>query len=151
MKLIAALALLIQAANPSLAPSRSQDYSQALVQFAEQEGVDPLLVESVIFHESRWRSSAFRKENNGSCSVGLGQINIPGCDPTKIALLKNPLTNIRRVVRHLSLCREVCPKARKPKKCVHHGWVGLYNPGDPTYVARIMRRVNDHAARLDLR
>lgn len=120
-------------------------YSQAVVQSAAKEKVDPWLVEAIIFNESRWRSGSFRQESNGTCSVGLGQINVPDCNPDRIARLKEPETNIGQVARFLVRIQELCPRVWPKKKCVHGGWVGLYNSGDPTYAKRVLLRTKEHA------
>ena len=118
-----------------------------MVQSAAQEKVDPRLVEAIIFNESRWVAGAFHAESNGTCSVGLGQINVVDCDPAKMAALRDPVVNIRRVAAHLAAIKKFCPKVRPYKKCVRRGWIGLYNPGDPTYARRVLRRAQQRAHR----
>lgn len=147
MLLLQALALSIMLANPGLNRTQAEGYSKALLTRANENNLDPWLMEALITKESRWISTAVRRENNDSCSVGLGQINLPVCDPAKVAQLQAPLENIRRTARHLALARDLCLKVWPEKKCSQNGWVGLYNPGNRTYAKDVLRLMEEHRAR----
>ncbi len=147
MQLLQALALSILVTNPGLNPVQAEVYSKALVEQAEKNNLDPWLMEALISKESRWNAMALRREENGSCSVGLGQINLVVCDPVKVTWLQAPLENIRRTARHLAMGREICPKIKSEKKCSQNAWVGLYNPGNRTYASDVLHLMEEHRAR----
>lgn len=150
MQLLQALALSVMLTNPGLNSTQAEGYSKALIERAKENNLDPWLMEALISKESRWIASALRREDDGSCSVGLGQINLTVCDPAKVAALQAPYENIRRTTRHLALARDICTKVRSEKKCSQNGWVGLYNPGNRTYASDVKRLMEEHRARYNL-
>src|SRR6266404_7552652 len=133
-----ALALAISASNPGVSLTLATSYSTVLVTEARKNELDPWLPYAIIRHESRWSANVLRQETDGSCSVGLGQINVPGCDPARMAPLRDPAENIRRTTKLLHLMKMLCPKVWRKKKCVQGGWIGLYNPGDSFYSKTIL-------------
>lgn len=147
MKLVEALVASIMLVNPNLNSTQAEGYSRQLISQASENNLDPWLMEALITKESRWISTAIRREGDGSCSVGLGQINLKSCDPVKVAELEGPLENIRRTARHLAIIRDLCPKVRPKKKCSQLAWIGLYNPGSRTYAKSVLLLMKEHRVR----
>lgn len=125
--------------NPGLSEPQALIYAQQVESQTTEQGVDPWLVDAIIERESKWRRTVFRREHDGSCSVGLGQINVRNCDPQKTDRLRDPLENIRRTTLQLAMIKKICPKVWKKNRCQGLGWVGLYNPGDRRYARAIQR------------
>lgn len=150
MQLLQALALSVMLTNPGLNNTQAEIYSRWVLEFSNKNDLDPWLVEALISKESRWKATAVRRETNGSCSVGLGQINLTVCDPVKVTALQDPLYNIRRTAKHLALAREICPKIKAEKKCSQGKWIGLYNPGNRTYASDVLHLMEEHRARYDI-
>ncbi len=144
MLLQATLSLLIQQSNTSLPPKVVENYAHVLADTAERHDLDPLLLEAIVHIESRYKANAIHYENDGSCSVGLGQINVRECTPGVVDRLTSPTLNLERAAFILVKAKEICPKVRK--NCAKLGWVGLYNPGDRTYSSRIRQTMKEHRA-----
>jgi hypothetical protein len=134
MILEAALALEIQRVNPRLPECTVDRYAQLVVDEAQKRGVDPWVVFALVTVESRWISSAMRYEGDGTCSVGLGQINVRDCASDRVEKLKNPYTNLRVVVGRLGYLQDFCKR-----DCAGLGWLRGYNPGSRRYVSFVVQ------------
>jgi hypothetical protein len=81
-----------------------------------------------------------RRERDGSCSVGLGQINTR-CGSSDVEILLSARNNISRMGYFLARIRRACRR-----DCANLGWLRAYNPGDPAYLAAVQAYVrNAHA------
>lgn len=125
-----ALAMEIQRYNPALPEVTRLQYAEWVVEEAESKGLDPWVFHGIIATESRWAYYAFRRENDGSCSVGLGQINVK-CTSPRAKSLKDPHENIKTMGSFLSTLKATCAH-----HCDGLGWLKRYNPGDSAYVPK---------------
>jgi hypothetical protein len=107
--------------------------------------VDPDLIMAIAHVESRGQADIVKHESNGSCSVGLGGINVPGCDPVVVEHLKSPDANVRAIAVILDTNRTYCKEHPDNEACKRGGAIALYNPGDKGYLKRV------HAARKQIR
>jgi len=135
-----ALAQAIRQSNPGLSEARAAQYAEWVFHEAHTNKLDPWLIQAIVHRETHWRSGSVRHENNGSCSVGLGQVNTR-CDEASVQPLLNPQYNLHRVGRLLSLMRSLCKK-----DCKRLGWVRMYNPGSREYLAAIKEAVKNYHA-----
>lgn len=84
---------------------------------ARAAGVDPSTLAVIIWHESRGRSGEVFHERDGACSIGLGGIRVPGCEPARVQQLKSPAYNIRMAAKILRANERWCKK-RRDRQCV---------------------------------
>ena len=141
MLIEAALIIEMHRSNPAMDDKTAEAYAGWVVEESENHKLDPWLVYSLVHVESRWKTSAFRLEGDGTCSVGLGQINVPNCDPWTIERLHDPHHNLKTVTLRLDLLRRICRK-----KCEGIGFVRGYNPGDRSYlrlIGQVLERCHD--------
>ncbi len=103
---------------------------------AQEFHQDPWTMAAIVFAESRGLSSVVKYEQDGSCSVGLAGINVPGCDAAAVAHLLLSQANLRAEAILLSKGDAYC-HAHKTAVCRRGGAVALYNAGDRKYAARI--------------
>lgn len=129
MLLETALLLEIRSTKPTLKEQTAQMYTQYVLQEADRQVIDPWVFHGIIKIESEWTSKAFRKEGDGSCSIGLGQINVKCDDKKRIAELSDPKKNIEAMGSFLGRIKNTCRK-----KCDGLGWLVRYNPGNHQYV-----------------
>ena len=129
------LSAAIQASNPSLPPQRRDKFTNWVLEEARERNLDPWVFQAIIHQETRWTATAVRREHDGSCSVGLGQINTR-CGSEEVATLLNPHNNIKRMGKFLSRIRRACRR-----DCAGLGWLRAYNPGDAAYLAAVQAAV----------
>jgi hypothetical protein len=141
MLLEAALTLEIQRTNPKVPTPTAQDYTRWVLEQAQERDIDPWVFHAIIHIESRWSYWAFRKEQDGTCSVGLGQINVK-CDSPRAKELKDAHTNILAMGEFLGHLKDKCHQ-----KCDNLRWVIPYNAGNPEYIGWVRKRVGDEHAR----
>lgn len=136
---IFALVLAIQDTNPKLSKETALEYAGWVKEASDQSGIDPWLFHAIIKHETSWNNNkSVRHETDGTCSIGLGQINLKYCWSKKRDILLNPHYNILLMGETLFYMKGFCKK-----NCANYGWLRYYNPGDPTYAfmaKREMRR-----------
>jgi hypothetical protein len=137
MLLEAALALEIHRTNPAVSETTAKQYAHWVVAEAAPQGIDPWVFHGIAFHESRWTAGAVKHEGNGTCSVGLGQINVKDCNSNRISVLKDPRLNIRAMAILLGKLKKNCQT-----NCGELGWIRGYNAGDTTYVPTIRQKVD---------
>ena len=130
------LALAIRASNPAVSPDRAQVYAKWVQHEAARRHLDPWLFQAIIDRETRWTPQAIRHESDGSCSVGLGQIN-GSCVESNTSALLDPHINIERMGLMLSRMRSSCRH-----DCEHLGWARAYNPGSPAYFEAVRKAVD---------
>ena len=70
--------------------------------------VDPATLGAIVFLESRGQPHLVSEERNGSCSVGLGMVNVPDCDPVRISALQDPAFNLRAAALALRANQRWC-------------------------------------------
>jgi hypothetical protein len=137
-----ALMLEIQRTNPRrVDENKAALYSGWVVEQAREHNLDPWLLHSLIYVESRWVAKVVRLEGDKSCSVGLGQINVADCNEQKIRKLQDPHENLRHIGARLELLQRTCKK-----NCEGLGWLQGYNPGSKSYVRlveTVLRRCHD--------
>lgn len=78
---------------------------------------EALTLAAIVHVESRGQPGLVGVEKNGSCSVGLGMVNVPDCDPDKIQSLKDPVTNIRTSAKILRATRSWCATHPRDRHC----------------------------------
>lgn len=139
-----ALALAIRQTNPKVDHARADKYAAWVVEEADKRALDPWLFQAIIYTESRWTARVVRVEGDGSCSVGLGQINLARCEKDKIEELKEPQTNLQRMGEFLERIRSTCRY-----KCDGLGWLRAYNPGSKKYVPAVAAALERYHARFD--
>jgi len=72
--------------------------------------VDHLTLAAIVWHESHGRPGEVFQEKDGACSVGLGGIRVPACDPNRAAELRDPSKNLRAAATILGANRLWCQK-----------------------------------------
>jgi hypothetical protein len=138
MSLLLQLALAIGSTNHALPPRKVRELAAVVVEQASQGQLDPWLIYEIVYRESRWTPSALRREWDGTCSVGLGQINTR-CDKGFIAPLFDPVVNLRKIGEYLVHFRKTCSH-----ECENGMWLRGYNPGSSTYAPEILAKVSKH-------
>lgn len=131
MLIEAALAMEIQRTNPKLDDKVSQKYARLVVEEATARDLDPWVFHGIIHTETRWKAGIIVHEHDGTCSIGLGGINVKKCDSPRARELRDPQRNIQAMGSFLSTIRA---------RCAHHcdglGWLRAYNGGDREYVPK---------------
>jgi hypothetical protein len=134
------LAAAIQHSNPRLSPRDRAHYASWVREEARAHNLDPWIFHALINRETRWTATAVRHEGDGSCSVGLGQINVP-CTAVAMQPLLDPRTNIHRMGSFLAKIRGACTRG-----CASLGWLKQYNPGNAEYLSAVQADVRKHHA-----
>jgi hypothetical protein len=106
---------------------QAHKYAVWVLADAKQYHLDPWIFVAIVQRETRWVNGLVRYESNGSCSVGLGQINL-SCDSPEIAPLRDARTNLQRMGQFLNHIRSSCKN-----NCRDLGWLRAYNPGSAEY------------------
>jgi hypothetical protein len=101
-------ALVLQVLKPWLA---------LIVATASAEHVDPRTLAAIVFLESRGQPHLVSNERNGTCSVGLGQVNVADCDPVKMSALHDPAYNLRVSAKILKANRRWCRRHPSEWRC----------------------------------
>jgi hypothetical protein len=101
-------ALVLQVLKPWLA---------LIVAMASAERVDPRTLAAIVFLESKGQPHLVARERNGTCSVGLGQVNVPDCDPMKISSLHDPAYNLRVSAKILKANQRWCRRHPSEWRC----------------------------------
>lgn len=109
-----------------------------IVTEAKAVGVDPLKLAAIVHTESRGQAGVVRHETNGSCSVGLGGVNVPDCDPVAVAHLQQAQVNLRAAAVILKRGEDWCRDHPAWAACRRGGPIAMYNPGDRAYPKRVM-------------
>lgn len=104
---------------------------------AKAVGIDPLKLAAVVHTESRGQAGVIRRETNGSCSVGLGGVNVPDCDQVAVDHLLQAQANLRAAAVILKRGEEWCHARPTWAVCRRGGPIAMYNPGDRAYPARV--------------
>ena len=135
MSLALQLALAIQTANHSLPARQARRLAAVVMEQSAERQLDPWLLYELVYRESRWTPTALRREWDGTCSVGLGQINV-ACDKDAIAPFFDPVVNLRKIGEYLEHFRKSCKQ-----DCEGGLWLRGYNPGSSTYAPAILAAV----------
>src|ERR1700727_1702240 len=134
------LAAAIQHSNPRLPPQDRAHYASWVQEEASAHSLDPWIFHALINRETRWTATAVRHERDGSCSVGLGQINVH-CTASAMQPLLDPHANLRRMGSFLARIRSACRR-----DCDNLGWLRAYNPGNAEYLSAVQADVRKHHA-----
>jgi hypothetical protein len=84
---------------------------------ARAEHVDRHELGAIVWHESRGNPNAFYQEKGGNCSIGLGGIYVPRCEPGRVARLRNPSFNLRTAAQMLGANRRYCRAHPREHRC----------------------------------
>lgn len=84
---------------------------------ATAEHVDPRTLAAIVFLESRGQPHLVSREKNGTCSVGLGMVNVPDCDLSKISALQDPAHNLRVAAKILHANQRWCRRHKTEWRC----------------------------------
>lgn len=134
------LSAAIQHSNPHLSHRERDRYASWVLEEAREHSLDPWIFPALINRETHWTATALRHEADGSCSVGLGQINVR-CSSPEVVALQQPHANLHRMGAFLSRIRASCTH-----DCENLGWLRAYNPGDAEYLSAVQAAVrNAHA------
>ena len=139
-KLVLALVLAIQSTNPLLSTQTVRRYATWVAKEAEAHSLDPWLFPAIVRRETHWSTLEVRHESDGTCSVGLGQINGP-CTRQAVLPMLDPHKNIRRMAEYLAHFRATCRT-----DCGDLGWLRAYNPGSPSYFEAVREAVHQYHA-----
>lgn len=104
--------------------------------------VDPHTLGAIVYLESRGQPHLVAKERNGTCSVGLGMVNVPDCDPVRISSLQDPAFNLRVAALVLRANQRWCRRHPSEWRCragnrvmknggalnTYAGWTTSYAP-----------------------
>lgn len=126
-KLVLALTVAIQTTNHHVPRSTARTYARWVAQESRAHHLDPWVFLAIVRRETQWVPAAIRHENDGTCSVGLGQINVP-CVPQRVAPLIDPHRNIQRMGQFLEQLKTTCRV-----NCKNLGWLRGYNPRSLDY------------------
>lgn len=145
MLIEAALAVEIHRTNPALNDETRVQYASWVVEEATARDLDPWVFHAIIHVETRWKAGIVVHEHDGTCSVGLGGINV-ACDSSRAKDLRDPHANIQAVGVFLTRIRRRCAY----RWCSDHnglGWLRMYNGGQD-YVTRLVGPIVErcHAA-----
>ena len=123
MRAVLAAILLLQ----GMPQHRARTYASAIVQESKRYNIDPLLVVSVVYHESRFNQTACTTGSHGLMQV---QLKPRSCEKTRATAraqgLYRPRTNIRRGMKLMVWWRNWC---RKHHAGHNHHWLLHYNQG----------------------
>lgn len=122
MILEVALGLAIAKSQPSMPPHQVKQYSTVIAEESRKKHLDPWVFYAIVHSESRFVSSAINHNPNGDCAVGIAQILVKNCEKEKVAVLLDPVTNLRRS----AFIQQAAMKWCKSHSC-KHGWLMLYN------------------------
>lgn len=90
----------------------------ALIVFtAHAEHVDARTLAAIVAIESHGQPHLVAHERNGTCSVGLGMVNVPDCSPARISALQDPAFNLRVAAKILRANQRWCAKHRSERRC----------------------------------
>lgn len=143
LKILALLVAAIQHSNPHLPPPDRDRYAHWVQAEARAHLLDPWIFVALINRETHWTATAVRHEGDGSCSVGLGQINVRCTAPAMQPLL-DPRINLRHMGTFLARIRDACTH-----DCTNLGWLKQYNPGNAEYLSAVQADVRKHHAQDD--
>lgn len=127
------LAAAIHAEQPALPAPQVQLYAKTIASESQKRHLDPWVFWALVRTESRFQSGVVHQEKNGDCSVGLTQIKVTNCDQARVAVLLDPVTNLRTSAVIQQKQREWCTVHACP-----NGWLYLYNPSKE-YVRTVLR------------
>jgi hypothetical protein len=130
------LALAIHHINPMLPQSTVREFASEVALQADRHALDPWLIIELVHRETHWIPSLVRHEKDGTCSVGLGQINVQ-CRDVKPFL--EPHANLRRTAFILNRLRERCKL-----QCAGSSWLAGYNRGSHGYATSILTAASAH-------
>lgn len=139
---LATASILAFAPAGNVTPTQAVEYGVCTVAAARRHGIPWQRLAAVVQHESQWRADARSHSNDW----GLGQIHCPSkrCaaepSPAERAALLDGCINLQFAAELLRSKRQACRN-----DCGDGGYVRLYNPGNPDYLAailRIERRIN---------
>lgn len=123
MRAVLAAILLLQ----GMPQHRAKTYASAIMQESKRYRFDPLLVVSVVYHESRFNQTACTTGSHGLMQV---QLKPRSCEKTRATAraqgLYQPKINIRRGLKLMAWWRNWCLKHHKGHK---HHWLLHYNQG----------------------
>lgn len=88
-----------------------------IVATASAEHVDERTLAAIVYLESKGQPYLVAHERNGTCSVGLGQVNVPDCDPARISELHDPEFNLRVSAKILRANQRWCRKHPREWRC----------------------------------
>ena len=123
------LSLAIAQSTPYAPASAAKSYAVWVMEQAQEHRLDPWLLVALVQRETGWHPTLVRHERDGSCSVGLGQINGP-CTRAFIQPLLNPHHNLQVIGRYLEHFRSTCRT-----ECSDLGWLYSYNHSHAYVVA----------------
>jgi Transglycosylase SLT domain len=103
------IVLAIQLSSPHMPTVQAEAYAKLIKKRSEQVDADPLLVISVIAHESRWNPNAVSKDG---ADVGLMQIRASNYGGPRNDLF-NPEININAGTDIMNKARDYCRKKLK--------------------------------------
>ncbi len=84
---------------------------------ARAEHVDATTLAAIVFAESTGRAHTIVREHDGSCSVGLGGVNVPSCEPGAVAALLDPTTNLHHAAVRLAASVRWCAEHPRDEVC----------------------------------
>lgn len=123
MRAVLAAILLLQ----PMPQHRAKTYASAIVQESRKHNLDPLLVVSVVYHESRFNRTACTTGSHGLMQV---QLRPRSCEKTRATAraqgLYQPKINIRRGLKLMAWWRDWCVKHHRGQP---HHWLLHYNQG----------------------
>ena len=123
----------------SAAPHRAPGGLAALAaRVGARHGLPPGLLEAVIWSESRWHPTALGTNRNGSCDCGLGQVNVPHCNPLRVAELMTPDVNLHAAARILRASARACARRPGLVGCSRCPWF-RYNAGSKGWCAQVFK------------
>jgi hypothetical protein len=132
------LALAIHQINPLVTMSVARGWASVVVHESTTRDLDPWLLVELVHRETHWIPRLVRHETDGTCSVGLGQINMR-CGSSELPQMLRPALNLKRTAALLAHFRDVSVRngyGRRPA-----AWLWMYNPGSPTYAPAILAAV----------
>lgn len=124
---------------PSLDAKEVDENVQAVVFFAQNFGVDPLLAVSTAVVDSGFDRNKIVKTKTG-CKVGLYQISIKGCDKDKVKKFQTSELGASAGVFFLMEAQKRCGELppEMAKDCRDRGYYLVLMSSDQSYYANIL-------------
>jgi soluble lytic murein transglycosylase-like protein len=130
-----------------LTPEQRVEYSYYIAEASHKNGLDPLLVTAVMWHESGFRNLSVNKTNDrGLMQVHWQRLNPKRGEDWLVGLtrkdLMDPRINIHAGARELAHYKQFCKRRKYQKGHKHHWWVHYLSGPDKLGPTPYGRRVN---------
>jgi len=103
-----------------------------VIKYSKKRQLDPILIASLIYRESRYRQRATSKTND----YGLMQVH---CPYSKYAWWCKSVKRLYGIDFNIAVGTLICTYKRKRMKKQDKTWLKYYNPGSKTYTSKVLK------------